>query len=685
MPKSQVELTIANVTIENVDLEMPSGKPNQDRLLVETELLGDKNQMFFGVFDGHGTTGHDCAQFAQENVLAALCDAPDFNNSNEWGIQKALHTAMIKVNTDMHQAEGVDDLMSGTTAITVLLRNGELCVANVGDSRAILLQGTGEGGSWVAKDLSQDHTPFREDELERVKAGGSQVITLDELEGLCGPRQPSEWTQEDPPRCYVPFCGYPGTGFTRSIGDAVAKNIGVVAAPEVLIHPITQIDQAFLLCSDGVTEFLSSQQIADILWHQRDDLLAAATTLAKEAQRLWIQELACTDDITIIVVQMSTAPPRRKSVTELPPPLAYTSLKGDWYSSPLVHLMKQTRAIGSASKCFSGRRHDEGSAVLSLLASLSETGLVREESFRAPFDSMSLCLGSNRHKFPILQKDKAQRVLLSKAITNTPLCHRMSEEQVEDLVDVMELVQVPKSGVVFQQGEQGEWFYVVQSGTFGVFDSNDAMIYQYVRQNEHSPLPSFGEMALMYGSVRQATVKAMEDDCSVWKLHKQSWLDQRRVGVFEVDTNTQSRSLVEPKEPAKQTPKTTAELAVLEQATMRAPLLGRLEPSHRTHLFNAMTSRTLEAGQVLYRQGDIADAMYVVQAGELAVAVERIQNSEEQELLYQYTALSCFGEQALISNHKRCSTVTAKSPCVLWVLDYNSFKTMIKLLMSFGG
>jgi CRP-like cAMP-binding protein len=159
----------------------------------------------------------------------------------------------------------------------------------------------------------------------------------------------------------------------------------------------------------------------------------------------------------------------------------------------------------------------------------------------------------------------------------------------------------------------------------------------------------------------------------------------RGVGVFEVDTNTQSRSLVEPKEPAKQTPKTTAELAVLEQATMRAPLLGRLEPSHRTHLFNAMTSRTLEAGQVLYRQGDIADAMYVVQAGELAVAVERIQNSEEQELLYQYTALSCFGEQALISNHKRCSTVTAKSPCVLWVLDYNSFKTMIKLLMSFGG
>ena len=49
-----------------------------------------------------------------------------------------------------------------------------------------------------------------------AQAGGSQVRTLDELEGLCGPRQPSEWTQEDPPRCYVPFCAYPGTGILCS-------------------------------------------------------------------------------------------------------------------------------------------------------------------------------------------------------------------------------------------------------------------------------------------------------------------------------------------------------------------------------------------------------------------------------------------------------------------------------------
>ena len=89
----------------------------------------------------------------------------------------------------------------------------------------------------------------------------------------------------------------------------------------------------------------------------------------------------------------------------------------------------------------------------------------------------------------------------------------MGEEQVEDLVDVMELVQVQKSGVVFQQGEQGEWFYVVQSGSFGVFDSNDVMIYQYVRQNEHSPLPSFGEMALMYGTVRYFPAQPLLMSC----------------------------------------------------------------------------------------------------------------------------------------------------------------------------
>ena len=44
----------------------------------------------------------------------------------------------------------------------------------------------------------------------------------------------------DPPRIWSPFGEYPGTAFTRSIGDVIAEELGVVADPEIIhrkIHP----------------------------------------------------------------------------------------------------------------------------------------------------------------------------------------------------------------------------------------------------------------------------------------------------------------------------------------------------------------------------------------------------------------------------------------------------------------
>jgi cGMP-dependent protein kinase 2 len=66
----------------------------------------------------------------------------------------------------------------------------------------------------------------RPDECMRVMAAGARVLTLDQLEGLKDPSQPC-WTSEadcdgDPPRLWAPAGMYPGTAFTRSIGDSGA-------------------------------------------------------------------------------------------------------------------------------------------------------------------------------------------------------------------------------------------------------------------------------------------------------------------------------------------------------------------------------------------------------------------------------------------------------------------------------
>lgn len=64
----------------------------------------------------------------------------------------------------------------------------------------------------------------RDDERLRVQCAGARVMTLDQLEGLKDPTTQC-WTNEDdcdgdPPRLWSPHGMFPGTAFTRSLGDA---------------------------------------------------------------------------------------------------------------------------------------------------------------------------------------------------------------------------------------------------------------------------------------------------------------------------------------------------------------------------------------------------------------------------------------------------------------------------------
>jgi hypothetical protein len=135
---------------------------------------------------------------------------------------KALHHATITTNEQLHESF-IDDSLSGTTACIALLQDDTLCIANVGDSRAVLAE-RDSSGELKARDLTSDQTPFRGDECERVRKAGARVLTLDQVEGLKDAVEQC-WTNEDdcdgdPPRLWAPDGTYPGTAFTRSIGDS---------------------------------------------------------------------------------------------------------------------------------------------------------------------------------------------------------------------------------------------------------------------------------------------------------------------------------------------------------------------------------------------------------------------------------------------------------------------------------
>ena len=177
-----------------------------------------------------------------------------------------------------------------------------MCVANIGDSRAII--GERKGKRVIAYSLSIDQTPYRQDERERCKAAGAVVMSCDQLEGLVpfhenwgvnlGEELDNGATAAQRPG------SLPGCAFTRSIGDSVAESIGVTAEPELLRKELTEEDQFLVLASDGVWEFLTNQSVADMILKFADPLDACRAVVA-ESYRLWLQYEVRTDDITMIL------------------------------------------------------------------------------------------------------------------------------------------------------------------------------------------------------------------------------------------------------------------------------------------------------------------------------------------------------------------------------------------------
>ena len=91
---------------------------------------------------------------------------------------------------------------------------------------------------------------------------------------------------------------------------------------------------------------------------------------------------------------------------------------------------------------------------------------------------------------------------------------------------------------MYQQGELGHWFFVVDSGEFDVVvkeaktGGESKVVHTYKGGKHLSSHATFGEQALMYGKPRGATVMAKTPGV-VWGLHRQAF--QAAVKQFQVE------------------------------------------------------------------------------------------------------------------------------------------------------
>ena len=99
-------------------------------------------------------------------------------------------------------------------------------------------------------------------------------------------------------------------------------------------------------------------------------------------------------------------------------------------------------------------------------------------------------------------------------------------------------------------------------------------------------------------------------------------------------------------------------------------LFADLGPDEKHALAEQFDVQEVEADTVVMRQGDLGSRFYVVKTGMLRVDIDGMTHGELQ-------SADSFGELALITDHGRAASVTAKTPCTLFYLEKAIFDAAI--------
>ena len=282
-------------------------KTNQDTSLIHISVGNLQGFNIFGVLDGHGPHGHFVSKFCKEFFIKTMNEyskrCQQNNITTPEGIFNKLKESKFEFitqtfkNADLEMIKDTefDHDFSGTTCNLVFQFNKHLLCASVGDSRGIIIydQNNTNTNQGIFH-ISNDHKPNLPQEYERILQSGGIVDKLTDQFGC----------KVGPYRVYRNGLTYPGLAMSRSLGDFQAKDCGVITEPEIIEYNVSHNSKYMVICSDGVWEFLSNEQVRDLgnKFFNKGELGNFCSQLVKEAVHAWETRDIIRDDITVVCV-----------------------------------------------------------------------------------------------------------------------------------------------------------------------------------------------------------------------------------------------------------------------------------------------------------------------------------------------------------------------------------------------
>ncbi|KAF7531288.1 hypothetical protein G7Z17_g13736 [Cylindrodendrum hubeiense] len=255
---------------------------------------------------------------------------------------------------------------------------------------------------------------------------------------------------------------------------------------------------------------------------------------------------------------------------------------------------------------------------------------------------------------PYHEKSTEQLGRLKRAIEGNFLFSHLEDEQSAQILGALVEKPIPAKGIkVISQGDAGDYFYVVEKGSFDVHVSPTGFLEPGIdgmgaKVGNIQAGGSFGELALMYNAPRAATVVSAEAGCTVWAL----------------DRVTFRRILME---------STFARRRMYESFLGEVPILATITPYERSKIADALETKKFTPGQLIIKEGDPGYAFYILVSGE----ADAYKGEDPSNKVLHYSKGDFFGELALLNDAPRAASVVASSDVKVASLGKNAFQRLL--------
>ncbi|KAK9270852.1 hypothetical protein L1049_026438 [Liquidambar formosana] len=234
----------------------------EDRYEAMVDILGDPKQAFFAVIDGHG--GCPAADYVAKNLGKNIVKTLGNVVKAEDELEQAIRGGYSVTDKEFLN-QGVS---SGACASSVLLKDGELHVANVGDCRVVLSR------KGVAYTLTNDHRLTREDERSRIESSGGFVHCRNGVWRVHG-----------------------SLAISRAIGDQHLKK-WIISEPEIKKLRLSSDCDFLIMASDGLWDKVNDQEAVDVVSRDKNSIESCKKLVDMSSSR------GNMDDITVMVINL---------------------------------------------------------------------------------------------------------------------------------------------------------------------------------------------------------------------------------------------------------------------------------------------------------------------------------------------------------------------------------------------